>query len=194
LVINKYQSFDNILTQFIRNGVLKVKKLKEKAEKIKAILFDVDGVLTDGGIYYSDNGDEVKRFNVKDGQIVKHLQDNGIFLGIITGRKSTMVERRAKELELDFYQQGIGNKIESFKIFKNRFMLRSSEIAYIGDDINDLPVLRKCGFSGTPKDARPYIKSAVDYVTDSKGGDGAFRDFADYILESKGLLSNIVNS
>jgi 3-deoxy-D-manno-octulosonate 8-phosphate phosphatase (KDO 8-P phosphatase) len=167
-------------------------KLQKKAEKIKAVLFDVDGVLTDGGIYYSESGEELKRFNVRDGQIVKHLQEQGILLGIITGRKSAMVDRRAKELQLDFYQQGVENKIESFKLFKTRFMLRSSEIAYIGDDINDLPVLRKCGLSASPSNSKEYIRTSVDYVTESRGGDGAFRDFADFILESKGLLKGII--
>jgi 3-deoxy-D-manno-octulosonate 8-phosphate phosphatase (KDO 8-P phosphatase) len=166
----------------------KNKKIIKKAKKIKAILTDVDGVLTDGGIYFSSNGEEIKKFNVKDGQIVSFLQQENIFVGIITGRKSSIVETRVEELNLDYFQQGIANKFNSFKLFQIKFNLKNSEIAYIGDDINDIPIFKKCGLSATPKDSRKYIKKHVDYVTKSNGGKGAFRDFADFILESKGLL------
>lgn len=165
---------------------------QSKAQKIKAILFDVDGVLTDGGIIYDDNGLEYKRFNVKDGLIMAHLRRSGIVLGVITGRKSQVVELRMRELDIDFQAYGVKDKSAEFNQFKNKYDLQNSEIAYIGDDINDLPLLTRCGFSGCPADAPQYVKDRVNLVLQRRGGDGAFREFADYILDSKGLLSEIL--
>ena len=163
-----------------------------KAKKIKAVLFDVDGVLTDGGITYTASGEEIKKFNVKDGQILVHLKNLNIKTGIITGRTSPIVERRANELKVDFYTQGVSNKLNSFKYFKNKYQLKDEEIAYIGDDIIDLPILIHCGFSATPQDARDYIKRHVDFITPSRGGQGALRDFVDLILYSQNKLDDIL--
>jgi 3-deoxy-D-manno-octulosonate 8-phosphate phosphatase (KDO 8-P phosphatase) len=166
--------------------------MRERAKKIKAILVDVDGVLTDGGLYYDNNGNEFKKFNVKDGQIVKFLRENMIILGVITGRDSKVVDRRIEELRFDFYRKGVDNKEKVFNEFLNIYSLSEDEVSYIGDDIIDIKILRRVGFSGTPSDSREYIKNIVHFVTKSKGGEGAFRDFADYILDSKELLENIV--
>ncbi len=166
--------------------------MKVKAEQITAILTDVDGVLTDGGIYYDNSGNEFKKFNVKDGQIIKHLKDVGIVVGVITGRDSKSVDRRIEELEIDFYRKGVDNKLLELKRFLQKYGLKTSQVAYIGDDINDLPILEHVGLSVTPSDSRYYIKNSVDYVTPSKGGEGAFRDLADYILESKKVFKNIL--
>jgi 3-deoxy-D-manno-octulosonate 8-phosphate phosphatase (KDO 8-P phosphatase) len=165
---------------------------KQKAQKIKAILFDVDGVLTDGGIIYDDNGVEYKRYNVKDGQIISHLKRFGFIVGAITGRESNVVKNRCVELKLDFHKHGVKNKLIEYKNFKNKYNLTDEQIAYIGDDIIDLPILNICGLSATPSDARKYIKRNVDIVTLSKGGDGVLRDIADYILESQNILDEIV--
>jgi len=167
-------------------------KTKEKAQKIKAILFDIDGVLTDGGIIYDDRGIEYKRYNVKDGQIISHLQKLGFVVGAITGRKSDVVKNRCNELKLDFHKHGIKDKLIEFNVFKEMFSLKNEEVAYIGDDIIDLSILIRCGLSATPNDAREYIKQNVDIITNSNGGEGVFRDIADYILESQGLLKNII--
>jgi len=164
----------------------------EKAKKIKAVLFDVDGVLTDGGIIYDNNGNEIKRFNVKDGMIIKYLQRYGIKVGAITGRSSAVVKKRCDELKLDFQAHGISTKIEEFDRFKKIYQFSPNQIAFIGDDINDLPVITQCGLSATPNDARSYIKSHVDLVLESKGGDGALRDFADIILDAQGKLKEII--
>lgn len=164
----------------------------KKAKNIKAILFDVDGVLTDGGIIYDDNGIEYKRYNVKDGQIISHLKHLGFIVGAITGRESDVVKNRCKELRLDFHKHGVKNKLKEYKKFKKRYKLKNKHIAYIGDDIIDLSILVKCGLSATPNDARAYMKDNVNIVTVSKGGEGVLRDISDYILESQGLLENLI--
>jgi 3-deoxy-D-manno-octulosonate 8-phosphate phosphatase (KDO 8-P phosphatase) len=167
--------------------------MKSQAKNVKAIVTDVDGVLTDGGIYYDENGNEFKKFNVKDGQIIKNLKDNGIILGVITGRTSKSVDRRVHELDFDFYRSGVENKILELANFLKKFGLKPDDVAYIGDDINDLKLLKSVGFSSAPTDSRYYIRNTVDYVTSSKGGEGAFRDLADYILEAKGKFREILS-
>ena len=163
-----------------------------KAKKVKAILFDVDGVLTDGGIIYDNNGLEYKKFNVKDGQIVSHLKKLGFVVGAITGRESDVVKNRCNELKLDFHKHGIKDKLVEYESFKKTFSLIDEQISYIGDDIIDLSILSRCGLSATPHDARSYMQKNVDIVTQSKGGEGVFRDLADYILESQNLLEELL--
>jgi len=165
---------------------------KEKAKKIKAILFDIDGVLTDGGIIYDDSGLEYKRYNVKDGQIIAHLKRLGFKVGAITGRESDVVKNRCMELKLDFHAHGIKNKLSEYEHFKKEYKLKDEQVAYIGDDIIDLSILVRCGLSATPNDARVYMKKNVDIVTNTKGGEGVFRDIADYILEAQDLLEDLI--
>ncbi len=169
-----------------------MKSKQQKAQNIKAILLDVDGVLTDGGIIYDSNGNETKRFDVKDGQIVSHLKKHGFKIGVITGRNSKVVEYRCKELKFDFLRQGSHEKIKDYNDFKLEFGFVDEEIAYAGDDIPDLPILTVCGFSACPNDARNYIKKHVDFVTESNGGKGVLRDISDFILESQDLLDNLL--
>lgn len=164
----------------------------KKAAQIKAIFFDVDGVLTDGKIIYDDTGSESKEFNVKDGYIISHLKKAGILVGIITGRESKVVSNRAAELKLDFCHQGIMDKFSVFEKLIQFHKLKKKEVAYIGDDINDLKILDACGLSACPADAREYIKNRVDIVTESKGGQGVVRDISDLVLASKGILDKIL--
>jgi len=164
----------------------------EKAKKIKAILFDIDGVLTDGGIIYDNTGIEYKRYNVKDGQIVSHLKRLGFVVGAITGRESDVVKNRCNELKLDFHKHGIKDKLVEYSLFKQKYNLVDEEVAYIGDDIIDLSILARCGLSATPHDARFYMKQSVDIVTTSRGGEGVFRDIADYILVAQGLMEELI--
>lgn len=165
---------------------------KQKAQNIKAILFDVDGVLTDGGIIYDNNGVEYKRYNVKDGQIISHLKKYGFVVGAITGRESDVVKNRCIELKLDYHKHGVKDKLVEYENFKNQHNLQDNQIAYVGDDIIDLSILVRCGLSATPNDARAYIKNEVDIVTSTKGGEGVLRDIADYILESQEVLAKII--
>ena len=167
-------------------------KTFQKARKIRAILVDVDGVLTDGGIIYDNAANEMKRFNVKDGLIVAHLQRFGIKVGAITGRLSEVVKRRCDELNFDFQAHGIGIKLDEYERFKQLSRLFDSQIAYIGDDINDLPVLTRCGLAACPSDAREYIQQRVDLVLPSTGGNGVLRDLADIVLDSQGKLGDII--
>ncbi|HLW20705.1 MAG TPA: HAD-IIIA family hydrolase [Cyclobacteriaceae bacterium] len=164
----------------------------EKAKRIKLLITDVDGVLTDGGIIYDDAGTEYKRFNVKDGQIVQYLRSNGISVGVISGRNSQVVRNRCEELKFDFHFHGIAEKgIQLEKILAD-MGISYRECAFIGDDIWDLPVLTKVGFSAAPADALPYVKERVNFVTSCLGGRGAFREVGDLILTSKGLLEPII--
>lgn len=165
---------------------------QEKAKNIKAILFDVDGVLTDGGIIYDDTELEYKRYNVKDGQIISHLKRLGFVVGAITGRESDVVKNRCIELKLNYHKHGVKDKLIEYENFKSEYNLEDTQIAYIGDDIIDLSILIRCGLSATPNDAREYIKDEVDIVTDTKGGDGVLRDIADYILDAQDLLEKLI--
>lgn len=164
----------------------------KKAAQIKAIFFDVDGVLTDGKIIYDDTGRESKQFNVKDGYIISHVKKAGILVGIITGRESKVVSNRAAELKLDFCHQGIMDKHAVFEKLVAFHKLKKKEVAYIGDDINDLKVLKDCGLSACPADAMDYVKSAVDVVTVAKGGRGVAREVCDLILAARGDLDKIL--
>lgn len=164
----------------------------KKASFIKAIFFDVDGVLTDGRIVYDETGKEIKSFHVKDGLIVGYLKKAGIITGAISGRESTAVTKRLSELKVDFCHQGIVDKAMVFEKLMNHYKLKTKEAIFIGDDINDLPVFRSCGFSVCPADALDYIKERADLVTSAKGGQGVFREVADLVLASKGLFEKIL--
>lgn len=168
------------------------KALIEKLQKIKAIFFDVDGVLTDGSIIYLGDKEEIKSFNVKDGQILKHLRENGIKIGAITGRSSDAVKRRCEELKLDFFGQGISDKYQFIDERLSEMGMKWEEVCYIGDDIIDLKALKMSAFSAAPEDALEYIKSEVDYVCNKKGGHGVVREVADMVLHAQGKLENII--
>jgi 3-deoxy-D-manno-octulosonate 8-phosphate phosphatase (KDO 8-P phosphatase) len=154
--------------------------------KIKLLLLDVDGVMTDGRIIYDSDGGETKAFDVKDGHGLKLLQRAGIRVGIITGRQSPIVARRATELGIELVYQGIKDKSVPFNEIMQTLALDPEEIAYIGDDIVDLPVMRKVGFSVTVADAVDDVKPFADMVTKRSGGRGAVREVCDFILKESG--------
>lgn len=168
------------------------KSLIKKASTIKAVIFDVDGVLTDGRITYDDSGREIKSFHVKDGQIIAHLKKAGIVTGIISGRESDTVSRRANELKLDFCHQGIVDKLAVFEKLLDYHKLKTKHVAYIGDDINDLPILKEAGLPVCPADAPFYVRKFAELVTKARGGEGVVREVADLILASRGTLAKIV--
>lgn len=165
-----------------------------KASKVKTLIFDVDGVLTNGGIIYTNQGDELKVFNVKDGQIIQHLLKNNILVGAITGRSSELVQRRCSELKLDFFYQGIKDKYACLEEIMSKHKIDQSEVAYIGDDIIDLKIISNCGLGVAPADALEYVQSAADLVAQAPGGKGVVREVGDLILASKGLLEQIVDN
>lgn len=157
--------------------------LEKKCAAVRLLVTDVDGVLTDGGIVYDESGVESKRFNVKDGYVCKYLLQAGIKLAIITGRSSGIVQRRSSELNFTYLRQGVSDKLQTLKEIADLERLTPSQIAFIGDDLNDLELIRYAGLSAAPVDAFDYITNEVDYICSRKGGEGAFREFADLILK-----------
>jgi len=160
--------------------------MQTRLTPIRLLLLDVDGVLSDGRIVYDAHGTEIKTFDVKDGHGIKMLQKAGIEVGIISGRSSKVVNVRAKELGIEILYQGIADKdIPYAEIIKQRG-LRDEEIAYIGDDVVDLPILRRVGFAVATADAVDDIRPYVHYVTNRFGGRGAVREVCDLILKARG--------
>ena len=163
----------------------------EKLTDIRLLLLDVDGVMTDGGIIYDGNGLETKAFNVKDGHGIKMLQRHGIEVGIITGRTSLVVDIRARELGIELVYQGALKKLESYLDVKRRTGLTDSQIAYVGDDIIDVPVMRRVIFAAAPADGVLEARNAAHYVTTCAGGRGAVREVCDLILKGRGLWDEV---
>jgi len=155
-----------------------------KFNKIKCVLSDSDGVLTDGGMYYSENGDELKKFNTKDGKGFELLRKKGYITGIITGENINLVKRRAEKLQLEEVFLGIKDKLQVLDEICDKYDLKYENIAYIGDDINDLEVMEKVGFSCAVNNALQSVKDVSDYVTTIDGGNGAVREVIEFILEN----------
>ena len=170
------------------------KEQVKKASHIKAIFFDVDGVLTDGKIIYDESGKEIKQFQVKDGQIISALKKAGILTGVISDRESGAVTARCAELKIDFCHQGIVDKASAFEKLVKHYKLKGKEVAFIGGDINDLPVFKLAGFTVCPADAVDYVKDKADLVTYTKGGAGVVREVADLVLASRGELERILKN
>jgi len=164
------------------------KEILKKASNIKAIFFDVDGVLTDGKIIYDDSGKEIKAFHVRDGLIISYLKKAGIITGGITGRESAAVSKRFAELRIDFCHQGIVDKAMAFEKLIKHYQLKAKEVIYIGDDLNDLPVFSLAGIAICPADTYDYIKERADFVTAARGGEGVLREVADLVLQAQGFM------
>jgi 3-deoxy-D-manno-octulosonate 8-phosphate phosphatase (KDO 8-P phosphatase) len=157
-----------------------------KARKIKLLLTDCDGVLTDGGVYYGEQGEVLKKFNIRDGMGVERLRKLAdIQTGIITGETSPSVMKRAEKLQITELHLGIKDKLSVLmQIMVNRNLM-SENIAYIGDDVNDIEIMGKVGLTACPADAISFTKEVSDYVCESKGGEGCFREFAELIIKAK---------
>ena len=147
------------------------------------MLTDVDGVLTDGGRYYSKYGEELKKFHTRDGMGVNILLRNELKTVIVTKENSPITNKWAKEMNISFVYNGIKNKEKQLSIICKKFKVTPNQIAYIGDDVNDIKLLSAVGLSATPNDGIPMLKKTVDFVCKNNGGDGAFREFTDYILK-----------
>jgi 3-deoxy-D-manno-octulosonate 8-phosphate phosphatase (KDO 8-P phosphatase) len=177
---------------------------QDRARKIKVILFDVDGVLTDGGIWLvpfpmAVVGDatkmvEVKGYNAHDGTAISLARLGGLKCGIITKRISETVAMRARDLKLEFVYQGQAFKMKAVREIMEKDGVALDEIAYVGDDVIDLPVMRKCGLAIAVGDARERVKAEAHYVTPNRGGRGAARDAVEFILEAKGVLDKCIEA
>lgn len=152
---------------------------------IRLLATDVDGVLTDAGMYYSEGGDEWKKFNTRDGMGIKLLQRAGLLTAVITQERTKLVARRAEKLAIPEVHQGAHDKLAVLRDILGRHGLELSQVAYIGDDVNDLETLRAVGFSAAPADAVSDVRKAVHYVCRKKGGEGAVREVADLILAAQ---------
>ena len=163
--------------------------MNPKARQVRIAIFDVDGVLSDGGLHYAETGDAMKTFDVRDGMGMKMLQDSGVELAIITSRRAGSVRERAADLGIRHVQQGVSNKFSAFEALLSELGFTAEQSAFLGDDLVDLPVLKRCGFAVTVADAPALLKRHADYVTRASGGHGAAREFCEVILHNQGTLT-----
>jgi len=166
----------------------------EKARKIKLVIFDIDGVLTTGALFIGDDGQEYKAFHSKDGHGLRMLQDAGVEVAILTGRKSNVVAHRAKDLGITRVYQGKREKLPAYEELLQETGLNHDEIAYVGDDVVDLPVMTKVGLAICVQDGHPFVKKHSHWITDHNGGCGAGRDVCELILEAQGKLQTMLES
>lgn len=166
--------------------------LAERCASIELLLLDVDGVLTDGGIIYDDDGRELKQFHVRDGSALKFWQLSSKRAAILTGRTSRVVEVRAKEVGMAPVIQGAADKLAGFRELLGQTGLQPQQVCFIGDDLPDLPVLRRCGLAVAVADACPEVVAEAHYVTRAAGGRGAVREVVELIMRSQGSWAEIV--
>ena len=162
--------------------------LVSRAKLIRLIAFDVDGVMTDGGLYFSDSGEEFKRFNSLDGQGLKMLHASGVELALITGRTSRCVESRAKNLGITHLFQGVENKLETMVNLLDKLKLPRDAAAYMGDDVVDLTVMRHVGLAITVPESPQLVRDNSGYITQRSGGHGAVREVCELIMSAQGTL------
>lgn len=162
------------------------------AKRVRLMMFDVDGILTDGRLYFSASGEELKAFNTRDGQGIKLLRDQGVDVGIITARQSRVVEKRAAELGISILRQGSADKGAAFAEILTQQNLDASETGYMGDDLVDLPVLTRCGFAATVASAPEAVRSRSHYIARSAGGEGAVREVCEFVLKAQGTLEQAI--
>lgn len=160
--------------------------IQERARAVRMIVFDVDGVLTDGSLFFGDDGQEYKAFNSRDGHGIKMLRDAGVETGIITGRTSQVVLYRARNLGIVHLFQGADDKLEAFEQLLASVNLAPEQIAYMGDDVVDLPVLRRCGLAVCVPDAADEVKARCHYITRAHAGRGAAREVCELIMRAQG--------
>ena len=161
----------------------------KRAEKIKLIIFDVDGVLTDGGLIFGDDGQEYKAFNSKDGHGMKMLQASGVEIAVITGRNSSVVAHRMKNLGIKYVYQGCEDKLPAFREIIGALALTAEKIAYVGDDIVDLPIMQRVGLAIAVQDAHPVVQKHAHWITPEPGGRGAARSVCEMIMLAQKTLA-----
>lgn len=163
-----------------------------RARKLRFMAFDVDGILTDGKLYFGDNGEEMKAFNTLDGQGLKLLQRDGIEIAFISARRAKLVALRAANLGIDRVEQGVEDKLACFDRMRAEMGLERDQCGFMGDDLPDLRILTRCGFAATVPRSPEAIRSRAHYVSTLGGGEGAVREVADFILEARGSLERLV--
>jgi 3-deoxy-D-manno-octulosonate 8-phosphate phosphatase (KDO 8-P phosphatase) len=163
-----------------------------RASKITTVVFDVDGVLTDGGIVLDSAGNEIKRFDVQDGTGIKYLMRAGIRVALLSGRESHAVVARARELDIEDVYQGRKDKIDAYNDLKRVHSLEDAQIACVGDDLPDVPIMRAAGLAVAVSNARPEVKAVAHYVTEAAGGHGAAREFVEWLLKASGKWEKIM--
>jgi 3-deoxy-D-manno-octulosonate 8-phosphate phosphatase (KDO 8-P phosphatase) len=163
-----------------------------RARQVRLAAFDVDGVLTDGALYYTDGGEEFKAFNVQDGHGIKMLQECGVTIAIITSRSSKLVANRARNLGIAHLYQGVENKREAMQTLLQILGLDWPAASYMGDDVIDLPVLRRCGLAASVPEAPALVRHHAHYVTRAAGGRGAVREFAEFVMQAQGALDAVL--
>ncbi|MGD8925617.1 MAG: 3-deoxy-manno-octulosonate-8-phosphatase KdsC [Thioalkalispiraceae bacterium] len=164
------------------------------AKNIKLVIFDVDGVLTDGSLFFGDDGQEYKAFYSRDGLGIKLLQRTGVEIGVITARNSELVRHRMENLDIKHFYQGRLDKISAFEEMLAKLNVSPEQTAYAGDDVVDLPVMKKVGLAIAVQDAHPFVKKHAHWITEHVGGRGAARDICELIMEAQGTLDTQLNS
>jgi YrbI family 3-deoxy-D-manno-octulosonate 8-phosphate phosphatase len=162
-----------------------VKSPRKVFKDLKLFATDVDGVLTDAGMYYAESGDELKKFNTRDGMGIKLLQAEGVIVAIITAEQTKIVARRAKKLAISEVYQGAKDKVAVLTHLSKKFTIPTEHMAYMGDDINDLGALQTVGYAAAPADCVDQVRQVVHYICQKKGGEGAVREVIDMILSAK---------
>jgi len=160
-----------------------------KAAQVELVIFDVDGVLTDGRLYLGNDGNEFKAFHIRDGHGIKMLLDAGVEIAIISGRRAASVEQRMADLGIRYASLGVDDKRAAFNSLLARLSLAADQVAYVGDDLIDLPVMTQVGLAIAVQDADSFVKQHADWQTPSRGGHGAARDVCELLLEARGQLA-----
>jgi 3-deoxy-D-manno-octulosonate 8-phosphate phosphatase (KDO 8-P phosphatase) len=166
--------------------------IERRASRIKLFLMDCDGVLTDGRLWFPDDSGETKAFHVRDGFGLELLHRSGIRSGVITGRESKTLERRARELKIEFVRQGAPNKLNAFEELLIEAAVDDGEVAFIGDDLNDIPVMKRCELAIAVADAADETRAVAHLVTEARGGHGAVREAIELILKAQGHWSEVI--
>jgi 3-deoxy-D-manno-octulosonate 8-phosphate phosphatase (KDO 8-P phosphatase) len=164
----------------------------ERMRRLRLMIFDVDGVLTDGTLYFSETGAELKAFNSRDGYGLRMMKESGVEVAILSARRSRAVEVRAAELGITLVEQGAGNKSTAFESLIGRLGISAAAAGYMGDDWLDLPVLARCGFAASVPEAPELVRERVHHVTLARGGRGAAREVCELIMRAQGTLERAI--
>lgn len=173
---------------------MKVQDIQAKARQIKLVIFDVDGVLTDGSLFLGDDGQEYKAFNSRDGHGIKMLHASGVHIGIITGRSSEVVRIRMESLGIEHVYQGKLDKLPAYLELRDKLGLTDAEVAYVGDDVVDLPIMRRVGLAIAVNDAHPFVVQHAHWQTPHPGGRSAGRDVCEMLMDAQGNLQQALDS